>query len=108
VPIGEELFFRGFTVTAWLRDLGERSALIRATVFFALVHIVTISSDTFIGGVKQAILVLAIIGPIGFALGWLYLKRGLIASIGGHAAFNLFGVLVMVLAQYLPPPGTVG
>ncbi len=108
VPIGEELFFRGFTLTAWLRDLGERSALIRVTLFFALVHIVTLSSDTFIGGVKQAILVLAVIGPIGFALGWLYLRRGLVASIGGHAAFNLFGVLVMVLAQYLPPPGTSG
>ncbi|MEP7378172.1 MAG: type II CAAX endopeptidase family protein [Chloroflexota bacterium] len=108
VPIGEELFFRGFTLTAWLRDLGERSALIRATVFFALVHIVTLSSDTFIGGVKQAILVLAVIGPIGFALGWLYLRRGLIASIGGHAAFNLFSILVMVLAQYLPGPGTSG
>jgi membrane protease YdiL (CAAX protease family) len=106
VPIGEELFFRGFSLTAWLRDLGERSALIRVTVFFALVHIVTLSSDTFIGGVKQAILVLVVIGPVGLALGWLYLRRGLVASIGGHAAFNLFGVLVMVMAHYLPAPGT--
>lgn len=108
VPIGEELFFRGFTLTAWLRDLGPRSALIRATVFFALVHIVTLSSDTFLNGVKQAVLVLAVIGPVGLALGWLYLRRGLVASIAGHAAFNLFGLLVLVLAQYLPPPGTTG
>ena len=106
VPIGEELFFRGFALTAWLRDLGERSALIRVTVFFALAHIVTLSSDTFIGGVKQAILVLVVIGPVGLALGWLYLRRGLVASIAGHAAFNLFGVIVIVLAQYLPTPGT--
>ena len=106
VPIGEELFFRGYTLTAWLRDLGPRSALIRATIFFALVHIVTLSADTFANGVKQAILVLVLIGPVGFALGWLYLRRGLIAAIAGHAAFNLFAVVILVLSQYLPAPGT--
>ncbi len=108
VPIGEELFFRGYAVTAWLRDLGPRSALIRATIFFALVHIVTLSADTFANGVKQAILVLAVIGPVSLALGWLYLRRGLIASIAGHAAFNLFAVVILVLSQYLPAPGTGG
>jgi len=106
VPIGEELFFRGYALTAWFRDLGPRAALLRATVFFALVHIVTLSSDTFANGVKQAVLVLAIIGPVGFALGWLFLRRGLIAAIAGHAAFNLFGILVLVLSHFLPPaPG---
>jgi membrane protease YdiL (CAAX protease family) len=108
VPIGEELFFRGYTLTAWLRDLGPRSALIRATVFFALIHIVTLSADTFANGIKQAILVVVLIGPVGFALGWLYLRRGLIASIAGHAAFNLFAVVILVLSQYLPAPGTGG
>ena len=29
IPIGEELLFRGYSVTAWLTDLGARSALIR-------------------------------------------------------------------------------
>jgi membrane protease YdiL (CAAX protease family) len=108
VPIGEEFFFRGFTLSAWLRDLGPRSALIRATIFFALVHIVTLSADTFANGVKQAILVLVLIGPVGFALGWLYLRRGLIASMAGHAAFNLFSVVILVLSQYLPAPGSGG
>ena len=108
VPIGEELFFRGYTLTAWARDLGPRSALIRATIFFALVHIVTLSADNFANGVKQAILVLVLIGPVGFALGWLYLRRGLIASIAGHAAFNLFAVVILVLSQYLPVPGAAG
>jgi membrane protease YdiL (CAAX protease family) len=101
VPIGEELFFRGYTLTAWLRDLGPRSALIRATVFFALVHIVTLSADTFASGVRQAVLVLVLIAPVGFALGWLYLRRGLLASIAGHAAFNLFAVVILVLSQGL-------
>ncbi|MEP7158445.1 MAG: type II CAAX endopeptidase family protein [Chloroflexota bacterium] len=104
VPIGEELFFRGYTLTAWWRDLGPRAALWRSTVFFALVHIATLSSTTFGEGVRQAILVLAVIGPVGYALGWLFIRRGLVASIAGHMAFNLFGVLVLVLAQNLPTP----
>ena len=103
VPIGEELFFRGYALTAWLRDRGERSALIRSTIFFALVHIVTLTSSTFDEGWRQAVLVLAVIGPVGLALGWLFLKRGLIAAIAGHAAFNLFGIVITVLAQNLPP-----
>jgi membrane protease YdiL (CAAX protease family) len=108
VPIGEEVFFRGYAMTAWLRDLGPRSALIRATVFFALVHILNINvgPGEAIDGLKQAILEIAVIAPVGLALGWLYLKRGLIAAIGGHAAFNMLGVLILVLAQNLPAPGT--
>ena len=96
VPIGEELFFRGFSISAWWRDLGPRSALIRATVFFALVHLLNIQSATFIDGAKQAILEVSVIAPVGFALGYIYLRRGLIASIGGHATFNLFLLLVTV------------
>lgn len=107
VPIGEELFFRGYALTAWWRDLGPRAALLRATVFFALVHIVTLSSDTFTNGIRQAVLVLAVISPVGFALGWLFVRRGLLAAIAGHAAFNLFGILVLVLGSLAPPlPGT--
>lgn len=105
VPIGEEVFFRGFAMSAWLRDLGPRSALVRATVFFALVHVLNITTETFGEGLAQAILQVSVIAPVGLALGWLYLKRGLIAAIGGHAAFNLLGVLILVLAQNLPAPG---
>ncbi|HUP83944.1 MAG TPA: type II CAAX endopeptidase family protein [Candidatus Limnocylindria bacterium] len=106
VPIGEEVFFRGYAMTAWLRDLGPRAALIRGTVFFALVHVLNITTPTFGEGLAQAILEVSVIAPVGFALGWLYLKRGLIASIGGHAAFNLIGVLLLTLAQSLPAPGS--
>ena len=100
VPIGEETFFRGFSLTAWWRDLGPRTALIRSTVFFALVHTLNISvgpSDA-LTGLKQAVIEVAVIGPVGLALGWLFMNRGLIASIAGHATFNLFGILLTVLA----------
>ncbi len=98
VPIGEEVFFRGYTMTAWLRDLGPRTALIRGTAFFTLIHVVNITTETFTEGLAQAIIVVSVIAPVALALGWLYLRRGLIAAIGGHAAFNLMSVLLMVLA----------
>jgi membrane protease YdiL (CAAX protease family) len=103
IPLGEELFFRGYSVTAWLRDLGERSALIRSTAFFALVHIVNIVAEPTtqgaIDGTKQAVLELAVIAPVGLALGWLFLRRGLVASVAGHAAFNFIGVLSLIATQ---------
>jgi membrane protease YdiL (CAAX protease family) len=96
VPIGEELFFRGFALAAWLRDLGPRSALIRSAVFFGAVHVLNIQSATFDVGARQAVLVLAEILPLGFLLGWLFLQRGMLASIAGHATYN--GVLLLLLA----------
>jgi len=94
-PIGEEFFFRAFALTAWLRDLGARSALIRSTAFFAVVHLLTITTTDFVTGLLQAILVLTVIVPVGFVLGWLYLRRGLVAAITGHFAYN--GILLALL-----------
>lgn len=103
VPIGEEFLFRGYSLTAWLRDLGPRSALIRSTLFFAFAHVLNVTSATFDEGARQALLTVVVITPVGAVLGWLFLRRGLIASIAGHATFNLIGVLVVALAQSLPP-----
>jgi membrane protease YdiL (CAAX protease family) len=101
IPIGEELFFRGYALTAWLRDLGPRSALIRSTVFFAVIHVANIlvepTATGAFDGLKQSVLEIAVIAPVGFALGWLFLRRGLIASIAGHSAFNLLGILTLIL-----------
>lgn len=107
VPIGEELFFRGYALTAWRRDLGLRSALLRSTLFFAFVHIATISSDTFEAGLRQAVLVVIVIVPVGLALGLLFVRRGLVAAIAGHATYNLVGVILLALAQSLAPGGPV-
>ncbi len=108
VPIGEEIFFRGFALTAWLRDGGARFALIRSTAFFALVHAlninVTLDAAGAFAGAKQALLTVVVIAPVGFVLGWLFLRRGLVASIAGHATFNLISVILLALSTYLPPP----
>jgi membrane protease YdiL (CAAX protease family) len=102
VPIGEELLFRGYSLTAWLRDLGPRSALIRSTLFFAFAHVLAVTAPSFGEGARQALLTVVVITPVGAVLGWLFLRRGLIASIAGHATFNLIGVLLLALAQNLP------
>ena len=102
VPIGEELLFRGYSLTAWLRDRGPRSALVRSTLFFAFAHVLGVTAATFDEGVRQAVLTVVVITPVGATLGWLFLRRGLIASIAGHATFNLISVLLIALAQNLP------
>jgi len=102
VPIGEELLFRGYALTAWLRDRGPRSALVRSTLFFAFAHVLGVTAATFDEGVRQAVLTVVVITPVGATLGWLFLRRGLVASIAGHATFNLIGVLLIALAQNLP------
>ena len=43
-PIAEEIFFRGFALSAWQRDLGPRPALVRSALFFALVHIANVGA----------------------------------------------------------------
>jgi len=112
IPIGEEVFFRGLALTAWLRDRGVRSALIRSTVFFALVHSLNIDVEVGQGaaldGARQALLTVVVIAPVGLALGWVFIRRGLVAAIAGHATFNFIGVVLLALAQNLaelPPPG---
>lgn len=103
-PIGEELFFRGFALSAWARDLPERSALIRSATFFAVVHIANIQADSFREGASQAVLQVLVILPVGLVLGWLFLRRGIMAAIAGHVTYNgvLLGLLVLSTGSVTP------
>ncbi|MFN8623135.1 MAG: CPBP family intramembrane glutamic endopeptidase, partial [Chloroflexota bacterium] len=92
------LFFRGFALTAWARDLPERSALIRSAVFFAVIHIANISATSFSEGARQAVLQVVVIGPVGFVLGWVFLRRGIMASIAGHVTYNGMLLVLMLLS----------
>ena len=88
-PIGEELLFRGFATTAWARDLGSRRALVRGALFFAIVHVLTISGTSAGEAAGLAIIGFASRIPVALALGWLFLRRGSIwAPLGLHATFN--------------------
>ena len=97
-PIGEEAFFRGFALTAWWRDLGPRSALIRSALFFAVVHILNIevAPDQAGTGLAQAFLSFLVILPLGLVLGWLFQQRGMVAAITGHITYN--GILLVLVA----------
>jgi membrane protease YdiL (CAAX protease family) len=104
-PIGEEIFFRGFALTAWHRDLGPRSALVRSSVFFALVHVANVQATSFSQGVRQAILEVVVILPLGLLLGWMFQRRGIFASIAGHCAYNGTLLALTFLAARFRPPG---
>jgi hypothetical protein len=105
-PIGEELFFRGFVLTAWLRDLGPRAALIRSSLLFALVHIanVEVAPGQAAAGAGQALVQFVVILPVGIVLGLLFLQRGIVAAIVGHMTYNGIG-LVLLLAVGDAPTG---
>ncbi len=100
-PIGEELLFRGFATTAWVRSLGVRRGLIRAALVFAIAHILTVSGSDAQGAFGLAVVGFATRVPVALALGWLFVRSGSIwAPLGLHMAFN--GIL-LVLGEITPP-----
>jgi membrane protease YdiL (CAAX protease family) len=101
-PFGEELFFRGFALTAWQRDLGPRTALVRSSVFFAGAHLINLTAGSAGEGVSIALVTFFVYLPLGVLLGLLFQRGGIVAAIAGHAAAN--GTVVL-LSLLLAPPG---
>jgi hypothetical protein len=98
-PIGEEVFFRGFTTTAWARTAGARAAILRGALFFAIAHVVTVFDASFGTGAQRALFSFLALLPVSVTLGWLFLtRRSLYAAIGLHSAFNAFQVLALAAA----------
>lgn len=96
-PISEEIMFRGFATTAWMRGMGRWRGVLRGALFFAVVHVLTISGID----ARQAIgvAIAAFVGriPVAFALGWLFQRTGTIwASLGLHATFN---AILLIIAE---------
>ena len=96
-PIGEEIFFRGFATNAWARSLTRDSALIRAAIFFAAIHVIDVTSfDDLSIFVRAAILAFAVRIPVAWALSWIYARRhSIFASVTLHAAYN--GSLILLV-----------
>jgi membrane protease YdiL (CAAX protease family) len=96
-PFGEEVLFRGFGTTAWVRALGARRGLILAALVFAFAHVLTVNGTNAGDAFGLAVVGFGSRIPIALALGWIFLRRRTIwASFGLHAAFN--GIL-LVLAE---------
>ncbi len=96
-PISEELFYRGFATTAWMRSFGPGRAIVQGALFFAFVHVLTLSGADFDHAARAALVAFGARLPVAFALGWIFVsRRSLAASIGLHATFN--GLLVVLSA----------
>jgi membrane protease YdiL (CAAX protease family) len=94
-PISEELFYRGFATTAWARSYGPTRAIVEGALFFAFVHVLTLSGPDFGTAARSALVAFLARIPVALALGWVFLRRdSLPASIGLHATFN--GLLVLL------------
>ena len=94
-PIAEEAVFRGFAISAWRLTVGESGAIVRASIVFALAHVINVSADTFGQAGGLIIVGFATRIPVAIALGWLFVRtRGIWAPLGLHVAFN--GVLLLL------------
>jgi CAAX protease family protein len=104
-PIGEELFFRGFATTAWARVYGARRGLIQGAIFFAVAHVLTLTSVDLVQGLKLALFASLVRLPVAFTLGWLFLRRrSLVGPIFLHAAYNGLPIIALAAGLGNPPP----
>lgn len=83
IPLGEELFFRGYTFRLLLRDNGRATAYIVSSVLFAAVHF------------HPAGLVFYLL--FGIILAWLTERTGrVVSSVMAHAVINAAAVFLML------------
>ncbi|MGH2740756.1 MAG: lysostaphin resistance A-like protein [Actinomycetota bacterium] len=84
-PFGEEVFFRGFLHSALRRRLGFPAAAAISSAVFAAFHVIP--------------LLMPVMFAVGMALATVYERRAsLLAAVAAHAAFNLVGYILIVLA----------
>jgi hypothetical protein len=105
-PIAEEIFFRGFAITAWQRDLGPVRALARSSLFFGLIHLIDpgAQAGSLREGVAVAVVLAVVYLPLGALFGWLYQRAGLLPAIAAHASFNATTLALATLAGRLSSP----
>jgi membrane protease YdiL (CAAX protease family) len=97
-PIGEEIFYRGFATNAWGRSLSHNSAIIRASLFFAFIHVMNTATTDASLSWRVAILNFGARVPVAFGLSWLYMRRRSILASGSlHAGYNGFITLISFL-----------
>lgn len=93
-PFGEELFYRGFATTAWVRGMGPRAGIVRAALLFAVAHVLTLN-----GTPADALIAFVTRLPVALALGWIFIRRGSLASsFGLHAMFNAIPLILVGLS----------
>lgn len=94
-PLGEEIFFRGFATNAWSRSMSRNSAILRASLFFAFVHVMNTPSSDIGLSWRVALFNFGARVPVAFALTWLYMRRRSIFASGTlHAGYN--GLITLI------------
>jgi membrane protease YdiL (CAAX protease family) len=102
-PVYEEIFFRGFVLTAWRRTLGVGAAIGLSSVLFVLAHVLFVGGESFGEAIRLALVAGIVRLPVALVLGWLFVRTGsLWAPIGLHATYN--AVLILVAELYLAAP----
>ena len=98
-PIAEETVFRGFAISAWQRTVGPRGAIVRASVLFALAHVLNVTADTSAEAIGLIVVGFTTRLPVALALGWLFVaRRSIWAPLGLHIAFNAILLVIGELA----------
>jgi hypothetical protein len=98
-PVAEEIFFRGFATTAWLRRMAPGRAILRGALLFAFVHVLTIGGADASEAIRIAVIAFVARIPVAWLLGWLFVRRdSLWAAIALHATFNGTALLLADLA----------
>jgi membrane protease YdiL (CAAX protease family) len=98
-PVAEETVFRGFAISAWERTVGARGAIVRASLLFALAHVLNVSADSAGQAVGLIVVGFATRLPVALALGWLFVaRRSIWAPLGLHIAFNAILLIIGELA----------
>lgn len=97
-PLWEEGFFRGFVTTAWSITDGPAAAILRGGLFFALVHVLTMSGSDFGAALRVAFITFVVRLPVALTLGWVFLqRRTLVGPIALHATYNAIPVILVAL-----------
>lgn len=95
-PVAEEIFFRGVVMNAWLREYGERRAVLGSAALFAIIHANPSGWPAFISSLSS---VVPIFG-LGIGLAVLYRRTGsLLSSMALHAGFNAISLTLALLAR---------
>jgi membrane protease YdiL (CAAX protease family) len=98
-PVAEEVFFRGFVTTAWVRRMAPGRAILRGALLFAFVHVLTIGGADASEAVRIAVIAFIARIPVAWLLGWVFVRRdSLWASIALHATFNGLALLLAEIA----------
>jgi membrane protease YdiL (CAAX protease family) len=94
-PVGEEIFFRGFATNAWGRSMGRASTVVRASLFFAFIHVLNTSTIDPALFWRIALFNFGARIPVAFVLTWLYMRRRSIVASGMlHAGYN--GLITLI------------